>query len=119
MEIFDSCGISTNATSLCPNGPRDVLYNEQAGPPHYDDWGVVELSLSEVESLSRVHPVEDSIHYTLRVFHRPTQCMCPHAEIEVLQNGTPVAEIRSKGVKAWVKVELAKISRLVKESVPA
>ena len=59
------------------------------------------------------HPVEARA-YTVRVVHEPEDCMYPHSMVQILENGSPISEIRSKPLKTKIRDAIARHTQVIK-----
>lgn len=96
---------------LLTHGPQDCLYDGQNGR-HCLDFGVAELSVLGIESLTKMHPQEKDTVYTFRVKHVPLECLYPHCEIWTFKNGSAVEEIKPASVKTWLRGRLSELARI-------
>jgi hypothetical protein len=98
-------------------GPEDCLYDGKDGK-HCFDFGVAELAVGKIQSLSKAHPQEQDSVYTFKIRHDPLECMYPHCEIRTYKGGSEVGEIKPPSVKTWLRLELSRIASLVQAPKP-
>jgi len=119
-EISSAGGISESAISTQNmsgnrskySAPDDVLFNINSSE-HFTSWGVWEVDIAAICELAFTHPVE-ARNYTVRVVHTPEECMYPHAEIQILENGEPVKRIKSTVVKTKIREAISHLTRITK-----
>lgn len=100
LEAFSTSRMSVNREKYS-QGARDVLYSSQTDK-HYFDWSVARFTAGDVREGEWRHPQAD-ITYRLDVFHRPEQCMYPHAEVVVTANGEEVERVKPTTVKLRIR----------------
>lgn len=93
---------------------NDALYNILS-QDHYFNYGIVQLKVKDIESITFDHPVTKNTKYTLKVVHRPEDCLYPHVEIFTFENGEAKSDIKPSSIKTKVKQEYAKRCKIVKE----
>jgi hypothetical protein len=97
---------------------EDVLYNdrEQDNGLHYRDWGILEIETTTLFDFLP-HKIEQNgivRSFTIDLFHSPTECIYPHSEIKVLENGNLINASKPKSTKTAIRDFLLKISRVIK-----
>lgn len=102
--IFEFRRMSVARSGYCQQA-KDVLYDDEHGQ-HMFGWGVVEITVGVIESLRYTNPVtNDQVTFKLR--HDPKPCMYPHSEVDVLVNGEPVAELKTRTIRLAARDYLA------------
>ncbi len=108
----DSCNREKYSTS-----PKDVLYNireEDEGKHYFDIYGVVGFSsevLYDFQNTSLM--INDEVRkFTLQLSHSPEECMYPHCEILVLENGQEVT-LNAKSIKTAIRVYLVQNCKIL------
>jgi len=92
--------------------PTDVLF--ETNGDHKFSWGIVELMSREICETTFPHPNTET-SYSFRVIHDPVQCMYPHSEIRIFENGNLVESIKPKSVKNLIKYKWREISSVLKK----
>lgn len=106
----DSCNRSKYS-----NVPEDVLYNvrvEDSGA-HYLSWGILEFDSDALKTFSSEVNGEKR-YFTIGLIHSPLECMYPHSEIIVYENGERIDTNKPKSIKRLIRDCLINNSRIVK-----
>lgn len=118
---------SGNSEQINLNGKiRDVLYDTKEGK-HHKDFQIASLPLKDISNLSIPNPnsntknnkgavIKPADIYSFEVVHEPTSCMYPHCEIITNKNGNPVKDVSSPLVKSTIRLKMAEIADLHRES---
>lgn len=113
-SIFEVKNDSCNRSKYS-NSPEDVLYNirvEDEGK-HYFSWGVLSINTKAFDVFTfKIN--ETTRTFSLQLSHEPLECMFPHSEIIVLENGSVVDTSKPKSVKAAIRDFLITECEIVK-----
>lgn len=86
-----------------------MLFNVTDGP-HYTDWGILELRVSDLKALRRMHPdPKNQQAYTFDVAHLPERCMYPHSELKLLLGGVEKDDVGNQ-MKLWIREKLHELA---------
>lgn len=102
----DSCNREKYSTN-----PTDVLYNirEQDGGAHYfGTYGILEFSSDIIYEFENSSLEINNVvrKFTLQLIHSPEECMYPHCEVLVLENGNRIQHLTAKSIKSAIRVFL-------------
>jgi hypothetical protein len=92
---------------------EDVLYNVN-GHEHFFGWGIVELHVSQIETMATTISAPQRREFTFKVFHEPEDCCYAHSEIHIFENGERVREVKPKSVRFYIRDELADRCQVIK-----
>lgn len=91
--------------------PDDVLYNtkfEDCGN-HFTDWGILELNNSNIEDIntelmqSKLEKDGKIRVFTLKLVHKPEQCMYSHTEVHIYEGEALVNPSAPKSIGAAIR----------------
>jgi hypothetical protein len=103
-DLFPLRSDSLNRAAYCK--PEDVLYNSN-GAPHYFEQGICQFSVGCAEEIMAVKSDANGKNtYTLKIVHKPEDCMYPHSEIAVYKDGTLIDSVNPKSVKQEIRQKL-------------
>lgn len=92
---------------------KDVLYNIKS-KEHFFDFGIVEFEVEKIEVKVFEHPTIAGTKYSLKLVHRPEECLYPHSEVQVLENEIAKSDIKPSSIRTKVKAEYQRICKIVK-----
>lgn len=103
--IFEVKNDSCNREKYCKT-PSDVLFNtrpEDKGA-HYEHHGIISFNSDVVQYFNESLELNDTKRqFTLKMVHYPNDCMYPHCEIHVYENGIYVDSGKPKSIKALIR----------------
>ena len=98
--------------------PEDVLYNtrEEDGGSHYVNMGILSFCSSTIDNFTaEINQNNIKRIFTLKLKHDPLECMYPHCEILVLENGQILDQNKPKSIKTLIRDILLDKITIVKE----
>ena len=116
-SIFPVKNDSCNRSKYC-RVPEDVLYNtrEEDKGNHYFEMGILSVNSDSLIFFSgNITQNGNARNFQLTVSHEPLECMYPHCEILVMENGQVIDQKKPKSIKALIRdllldeVEIAKM----------
>lgn len=115
--IFKLDNDSYNRSSF--SEPEDVLYNINANNcdgRYYQKWGIYELPLNEINNSSIEFKIENRKRLiSFSAIHSPVDCMYPHSELLVFENGKQLTREDFIGpIRPAVRTYLKKFGKVKK-----
>lgn len=115
VSIFDTREDSVNRSAF--SEPNDVLYNTRAlkNSEHFFNWGIVGVSTELFKE--KIFPVNDEPRiFQLIPNHCPEECMYPHSQIEIFENGNRITkgQTKPKSIKTAIRSYYREIWQLYK-----
>ena len=97
--------------------PEDVLYNEREEDKgnHYLDAGILQVAI--LHTLTFGFEINDEERkFQLLPVHKPTECIFPHSELHIYENGAKIdyAQSKPKSLKAAIRDFLVRNCTVVK-----
>jgi len=117
MNTFTTRDQSCNRDKYSQS-PEDVLYdiNAKDKKDHYFNRGIVALKVSELEKQKFTHPEINYRIYTLRLFHKPEECMYPHSEIHTHCNNE-YKKVKPEELKLSIKNYYRKHCKILRRGI--
>lgn len=117
VKVFPISNDSCNRSKYCES-PEDVLFNTRPSDEgkHYLDWGILSLEVSKLNDFNFSFQ-QNSIQklFFIKVEHIPSECMYPHSEIRVYENGVLIIQDKPKSIKSAIRKFLMDRKKIVKE----
>lgn len=113
-SVFSTHKMSLNRQKYS-NEPSDVLYNINS-KEHFINDGIFSLTVVNVNDFSEPSPNDHNKLYTLKLLHKPDECMYSHCEIFVGFDGELLDDLeRPKSVKTAIKDHYRLIADVIVE----
>ncbi|TND10111.1 MAG: hypothetical protein FD123_359 [Bacteroidetes bacterium] len=112
QSIFSTDNMSCNRQDFCLT-PEDVLFSSTSNT-HYFHYGIVRISIKEIENIVIQNTSIPANKYELKVVHDPEECMYPHTVVKIFENGVLMEKPPGPSIKISIRKKYAQICTLIK-----
>lgn len=113
LNTFDIDNMSCNRQRFSQSSD-DVLH-DSACKRDVSNFGILESTVAQIESIAIPHPVDPTITYRPKLRHNSLCCMFPHVEVVIMNNGIPVEKVKPTTVRLRLREHYQNVFVLIKQ----